>query len=85
MPENKKGAVYPIFLEKEVVGYALRTKQGVKPVFVSPGHLISLEESVEFTLQAVTKYRIPEPLRIAHQLSLKAKNFVKNGCFLRYM
>ena len=45
---------------------ALRTKRGVKPVFVSPGHLITLEESVALVRSCVLKHRLPEPTRFAH-------------------
>ena len=51
---------------KEVIGMALRTKARVKPVFVSPGHLITLEESVELVRRCVLKHRLPEPTRYAH-------------------
>jgi deoxyribonuclease V len=50
----------------EVIGAALRTKPRVKPVFVSPGHLITLQESVEIMRQCMGRYRIPEPTRLAH-------------------
>jgi len=50
----------------ERIGVALRTKQSVKPVFVSPGHLITLEDSIETIRSCVRGYRIPEPTRLAH-------------------
>lgn len=50
----------------EVLGEALRTKRGVKPVFVSPGHLITLTEAVELARSCVVKHRLPEPTRFAH-------------------
>lgn len=51
---------------KEVIGAALRTKLGIKPVYVSPGHLITLEESLEIVKNCVVKHRLPEPTRFAH-------------------
>lgn len=50
----------------EVIGAALRTKRRVKPVYVSPGHLITLEESVDIVKNGVLKHRLPEYTRQAH-------------------
>jgi deoxyribonuclease V len=52
----------------EVIGAALRTKNKVNPVYVSPGNLIDLETSVSLMLQCNGGYRIPEPTRRAHNL-----------------
>lgn len=52
---------------KEVLGVALRSKKGVKPIFISPGHLISLEESIEIIKNCLKKHRLPEPTRLAHK------------------
>lgn len=52
----------------EVVGAYVRTKDKVAPVVVSPGHKISLEESIGLVLQTSLKHRIPEPTRRAHDL-----------------
>ena len=49
-----------------VVGAVLRTRTGVKPIYVSPGHGIDLEGAIRWTLAAAPRYRIPEPLRAAH-------------------
>lgn len=66
MPEDIPGASSPLIHRGEVVGAALRTKKDVKPVFVSPGHLITLEESVALAFSSVVKHRLPEPTRLAH-------------------
>lgn len=56
----------PLISKNEIIGMVLRTKPKVKPVFVSPGNLITLEESVEIIKNCVVKYRIPTPTRLAH-------------------
>ena len=48
-----------------VIGAALRTRDGAKPVFVSSGYRISLDSAIKYTL-SVSRYRIPEPTRLAH-------------------
>lgn len=67
-PSDDPGSTSPLTDPKtgEVIGMALRTKSRVKPVFVSPGHLITLEESVELVRSCVRKHRLPEPTRFAH-------------------
>jgi deoxyribonuclease V len=53
----------------EVVGSALRTKRRVKPVYVSIGHRIDLDEACRWVLACCRGYRLPEPTRLAHQLA----------------
>jgi deoxyribonuclease V len=57
----------------EIVGVVLRTKDNVKPLFVSPGHRIDIQGSIDIVLACSQKYRIPEPLRKADFLSKKIK------------
>ena len=45
----------------------LRTRPGVKPVYVSAGHLVDLPSAIDLVLAAIGRYRIPEPIRLAHQ------------------
>lgn len=49
-----------------VLGAVLRTKERVKPVFVSPGHKISLKSAVKIILSCCAGYKLPEPVRLAH-------------------
>jgi deoxyribonuclease V len=49
------------------IGAVLRTCENIRPVYVSPGHLIDLEHSIEYVLACTRGCRIPEPLRAAHQ------------------
>jgi len=67
-PCTEKGCHEPVLHPKteEVIGYALRTRKGVKPVFVSAGNLITNEEARELVLKLAPKYRLPEPTRLAH-------------------
>ncbi|MEO0245195.1 MAG: endonuclease V [candidate division WOR-3 bacterium] len=73
--ELKKGNFSPVIFNSEVIGYAVCTKDNLKPVFVSPGNLIDFEDSIKYTL-IFSKYRIPEPIRIAH---IEAKNYIFKG------
>lgn len=61
------GSRLPVLVDGEVMGYALRSAAGVKPVFVSPGHLISVEGSVAVVLGLGAGFRVIEPLRRADQ------------------
>ena len=66
--KSKKGSTSPLIYKGETIGTALRTKNNVKPVFVSVGNLITIQNAVRITLDCCTKYRIPEPTRQAHIL-----------------
>ncbi len=66
-PVLEKGSVSPLLdRDGNRIGDVVRTKTGVKPLFVSPGHLISLDGAVEAVLKCTTTYRLPEPTRMAH-------------------
>ena len=64
---EKVGEWKPIILKGVIVGAAVYTRPGVKPVYVSTGHKISLDTTIEIVKHCVGKYRIPEPLREAHK------------------
>ncbi|MHC4456879.1 MAG: endonuclease V [Planctomycetota bacterium] len=63
-------------INHEVIGAVVRTRNNVEPLFVSVGNKCLLKDAVEITLSCATKYRIPEPTRLAHktvsELKLKA-------------
>lgn len=67
-PSNEPGAVSPLFDDSERIGNVIRTKTGSKPVFISPGHKVSFDTAIEFTIRCTRGYRIPEPTRLAHNL-----------------
>jgi deoxyribonuclease V len=66
-PKRKAGSVTPLLDKGEVIGEVVRTKDGVKPVFVSVGHRIDLASAVRIALATCRGYRLPEPTRQAHQ------------------
>jgi deoxyribonuclease V len=57
----------------EVIGLAVRTRQKVKPVYVSIGHRVDLDSAMRIVLVCRRGYRLPEPARLAHQLATKAR------------
>jgi deoxyribonuclease V len=57
----------PITDGSELLGFAIRTKVSVKPVYVSPGHKISVKDSLHIVKSCVLRHRLPEPTRIAHE------------------
>jgi deoxyribonuclease V len=65
-PGPLRGSKSPILIGNILVGYTLRTKDKAKPVFVSPGHKVSLRSSVDICMQCTGRFRIPEPIRCSH-------------------
>lgn len=68
-PGREKGARADVRHEGEVVGKAVRTRSGVRPVYVSVGHRIDLDTAVELVLSVSPRYRVPEPVRRADALA----------------
>jgi deoxyribonuclease V len=66
-PGPEKGDFAPLSDAAETIGAVLRTRTAVKPLFISPGHLCTLSDAVQWTLRCTTRYRLPEPTRLAHQ------------------
>lgn len=67
--DETRGRTAPLIYRKEQVGVALRTKDKVQPVFVSVGHLISLETATDYVLKCTPKYRLPETTRLADRMA----------------
>jgi len=65
-PGRKKGSMSPLYHQGREIGHVVRTRTGVKPVFVSPGHRVTVEEAAALVLAATDRYRVPEPVRRAH-------------------
>jgi deoxyribonuclease V len=65
-PAEEAGSYAELTDNGEVIGIALRTKAGVKPIYISIGHKVDLEAAIYWTLQCCRGYRLPEPTRLAH-------------------
>jgi deoxyribonuclease V len=70
-PQRNAGSTSFMTDAKETIGAVVRTRTGVKPVFVSIGHLMNLNDSIRVVLKSGCGYRLPEPLRRADHLSRK--------------
>ncbi|ODS33020.1 MAG: deoxyribonuclease [Candidatus Scalindua rubra] len=68
---KKVGCYSHLTIKDMTVGAVLRTRKNVKPVFVSPGHKIDLNTSIDLVLKSCRGYRLPEPIRQAHNLVKK--------------
>jgi deoxyribonuclease V len=68
-PGSTRGSRQPMVAEGETVGYVLRTRDRVKPVFVSPGHRIGFDEACAWILRLTPRYRLPETTRRADRLA----------------
>ncbi len=64
----ERGDFSPIVDRGQAVGYALRSKQRVNPIFISPGHLLDLRGALDIARHCLLKHKLPEPTRRAHLL-----------------
>ena len=68
-PENQVGAWSLLRDGAELIGAAVRTREGTTPVYVSVGHRVSLERAIDTVLQCCKRYRLPETTRYAHRVA----------------
>ncbi len=73
-PADRRGAAEPLVLAGEVVGYCLRTRSGVRPVFVHAAWRTSPEVAVEIVLSSARRARTPQPLRVARRATRTARS-----------
>lgn len=66
---EERGSRQPLMLDGEIIGTVLRTRTGIKPLYISIGHRISLETAVDYVLRCAPKYRLPETTRQADKLA----------------
>jgi len=74
MPDERKGSYSSLIYKNKIVGSVVRTRYQVKPVFISPGHLIDLKGAIDIVLKCTGKYRLPEPIRRADRLTRDLKH-----------
>lgn len=68
-PGLNKGDQSSLYDKGEVIGVVLRTRHHVKPLFVSPGHRMTMTSATHWVLNCTSRYRLPETTRYAHQLA----------------
>ncbi|MEM1053940.1 MAG: endonuclease V [Bacteroidota bacterium] len=66
-----KGSRAPLVHREETIGMALRTRERVKPVFVSVGHRVTLDDAADLALRLAIRFKLPQPTHLAHRLSYK--------------
>ncbi|MEA3401759.1 MAG: endonuclease V [Armatimonadota bacterium] len=71
-PDAPRGSWTPLEHESETIGAALRTQNEVRPLIVSVGHLVTLEDAIDLVLACAPRYRWPEPIREARRLAREA-------------
>jgi deoxyribonuclease V len=65
MPGESRGSAAPLMAGRERIGTVLRTRDGVRPMFISTGHRVSLRSAVKFVLRCGDGFRLPKPQREA--------------------
>lgn len=75
---GQKGQWVDLLFKHQTVGALLRTRDHVKPLYVSAGHRITLAESIDIVLRACDRYRLPEPARLVHNyVTQVSKDMIK--------
>ncbi len=78
-PADRAGSYTEFTDGDEIIGAVLRTRDRVRPLYISPGHRIDLPGSLDWVLNCCVGFRLPEPTRIAHQWAEKLKREVRDS------
>ncbi|MEO1619053.1 MAG: deoxyribonuclease V [Planctomycetota bacterium] len=73
-PDMSRGSFSPLVEGEETIGSVLRTQDGIKPLFVSIGHRVSLPSARDWILRLANRYRQPEPIRCANEVVNKLRS-----------
>ena len=77
-PPARAGSTAPLYWEGLKVGEVLRTREGVKPIYVTQGHRVSLPTALEIVRQCLDGYRIPKPTREADHYVRELRRLFQN-------
>ncbi len=75
--QTQKGSFQPVLFKGKEVGIAYRSKDNVKPIFISPGYKCSMEQARDIIIRNLRGYRLPEPLRLAHLSANTFKRYIE--------
>ncbi len=64
----------PIYDNSEIIGYALKPCKNCNPIYISPGNYVKPETALKIVKSCLRGYKLPEPIRLAHNLANKSKN-----------
>lgn len=71
--DDRKGSMTPLMINGMQAGIVYRSREGVKPIFISPGHRCGTADAAEIVIACLQDYRMPEPLRAAHIFANRLK------------
>jgi deoxyribonuclease V len=74
IPGAERGSTAPVFDQNEIIGMAVRTREGTKPVYVSSGYKVDLVQAVDIALKATITHRLTEPIWQADQWACRCRN-----------
>jgi deoxyribonuclease V len=77
-PPTHKGSYSDLIYNNKLVGVALRTRKGVKPIYISIGHKLRLGDAIKIIMHCCPRYRIPEPIRLAHSVVNEFRSHYKS-------
>ncbi len=75
---KKENEAKPIKVNGETIGYVFKSKNGSKPIYISPGHRVSLKSSIEIVKRCIINHRLPEPLHISDKISKDIRDIWKH-------
>lgn len=78
-PGRMRGEMTQLTAGDEELGRVVRTRSGIKPLFISPGHLVDCRSAAAAVLACHSGYRLPQPTRLAHQLANRQRLVQEDG------